>query len=153
MQNIHISHLSHMKGYGTFFIFLQKPWYQAFLVFIYWHLNYPPQNLIFWPMTEQKFYVIDFTFHYTETFRIVTNRHTDWFSIKTRFYGTNIFFISRTKQVYAKLLTFNKNIWNKGNVTLDTFFWILLTPVVLCKLLQEKEFIQYLQNYKPQDIY
>ena len=48
-------------------------------------------------MTEQKFYVIDFTFHYTETFRIVTNRHTDWFSIKTRFYGTNIFFISRTK--------------------------------------------------------
>ena len=61
-------------------------------------------------MTEQKFYVIDFTFHYTETFRIVTNRRTDWFSIKTRFYGTNIFFISRTKQVYAKLLTFNKNI-------------------------------------------
>ena len=59
-----------------------------------------------------------------------------------------IFFISRTKQIYAKTLTVSENAFKTKVMSPWAPFEILLTSVVICKqiILHENEIVQYLQN-------
>ena len=60
------------------------------------------------------------------------------------------FFISRTKHIYAKILTVPESTF-KINVTSDwTLFKLLLTSAVISeqKPLHENKIVQYLQKYK-----
>ena len=64
------------------------------------------------------------------------------------------FFISRTKQIYAKTLTVSERAFKIKVMSAWTLFELFLTSAVICKiiLLHENEIVQYLQNCKYQDI-
>ena len=64
------------------------------------------------------------------------------------------FFISKAKQIYAKILTVPENKLEIKAMLTWILFKILLTLAVISKqkFLHEKETVQYLQNYKYQDI-
>ena len=64
------------------------------------------------------------------------------------------FFISKTKQIYAEILTVPESIFQIKAMLPRILFEILITSAVICKerLLHENEIVQYLQNYKYQDI-
>ena len=65
-----------------------------------------------------------------------------------------IFFISRSKQIYATTLTISESAFKMKVMPLWTHFELLLMSAVICKqrLLHEKEIVQYLQNHKYQNI-
>ena len=58
------------------------------------------------------------------------------------------FFISRTKQIYAKTLTVSESEFKIKVMSPWPLFQLLLTSAVICKhrLLHESEIVQYLQN-------
>ena len=62
------------------------------------------------------------------------------------------FYISRTKQIYAKTLTVSESKFKA--MSPSVLFEILLTSAVICKerILHKNEIVQYLQNYKHQDV-
>ena len=62
--------------------------------------------------------------------------------------------ISKTKQIYPKILTVPESTFKIKAVLPWILFEILLTSAVICKqrFLHEAEIVQYLQNYKHQDI-
>ena len=64
------------------------------------------------------------------------------------------FFISRTKQIYATTLTISESTFKMKVMPLWTHFELLLMSAVICKqrLLHKSQIVQYLQNYKYQDI-
>ena len=64
------------------------------------------------------------------------------------------FFISKTKQIYAKTLTIPESAFEIKTMLPWIIFEILLTSAVICKqrVLHENETVQYLQNYKYQDV-
>ena len=64
------------------------------------------------------------------------------------------FFISRTKQIYAKTLTVSESIFKIKEMLLWALLEIFLTSAVICKqrFLHENEVVHNLQNYKHQDI-
>ena len=64
------------------------------------------------------------------------------------------FFVSKTKQIYAKTLVVPQITFKIRAMLPWIIFEILLTSAVICKqiFLHENEIVQYLQNYKYQDI-
>ena len=64
------------------------------------------------------------------------------------------FFISRTEQIYAKLLTASGSKFKMKVMSTWTLSEILITSAVIWKqiLLLENEIVQYLQNYKYKDV-
>ena len=64
------------------------------------------------------------------------------------------FFISKTKQIYAKILTVPESTFKIKAMLPWILFEMLLTSAVICKqrYLHENEIVQYLQNYIYQDI-
>ena len=64
------------------------------------------------------------------------------------------FFISKTKQIYVKILPVPKSTFKIKVMLPWTFFEILLTSAAICKqrFLHENEIGQFLQNNKYQDI-
>ena len=63
-------------------------------------------------------------------------------------------FISKTKQIYTKILTFSKSTFKIKKMLAWILFGILLTSAVICKqkFLHENEIVQYLQNYKYKNV-
>ena len=63
-------------------------------------------------------------------------------------------FISKTKQIYTKILTFSKSTFKIKEMLDWILFGILLTSAVICKqkFLHENEIVQYLQNYKYENV-
>ena len=57
------------------------------------------------------------------------------------------FFISRTKQTYAKTLTVSESTFKMKVMSPSTLFELLLTSAVICKqrILRKNEIVQYLQ--------
>ena len=64
------------------------------------------------------------------------------------------FFISKNKQIYAKILTVPENTFKIKAMLPWIFLKISLTLAVIYKqrFLHENEIVQYLQNYKYQNI-
>ena len=64
------------------------------------------------------------------------------------------FFISRTKQIYAKTLTVSESSFKIKTMSAWALLEILLTSAVICKqrFLHEGDIVQYLQNHKYQDV-
>ena len=64
------------------------------------------------------------------------------------------FFISKTKQIYAKILTVLESTFKVKAMLPQILFEILLTSAIICKqrLSHENKIVQYLQDYKYQDI-
>ena len=64
------------------------------------------------------------------------------------------FFISKTKQIYAKILTVSESTFKIKAMLPWILFEILLTSAGIYKqrFLHENKIVQYLQNYKYQDI-
>ena len=64
------------------------------------------------------------------------------------------FFISRTKQIYAKTLTISENTFKIKTMSPWALLEILLTSAIICKqrFLHENEIVQYLKNCKYKDI-
>ena len=64
------------------------------------------------------------------------------------------FVISGNKQIYVKTLTVFKRTFKMKVKSAWTFFKLWLTSVVICKqrLLYKNEIVQYIQNFKCQDI-
>ena len=64
------------------------------------------------------------------------------------------FFTSKTKQIYAKILTVPGSTCKIKAVLSWVLFKILFMPAVICKqrFLHENEIVKHFQNYKYQDI-
>ena len=64
------------------------------------------------------------------------------------------FFISRTRQIYAKTLTVSESTIKMKAMSTLIVFEVLVTSTVACKLrlLHKNEVVQYLQNHKYQAI-
>ena len=65
-----------------------------------------------------------------------------------------IFSISRTKQIYVTTLTVSETTFKIKAISPRKLFEILLTYTVICKqkLLHGNNIVQYLQNYKYQEV-
>ena len=76
------------------------------------------------------------------------------FQYKCVFMKLTTFFISKAKQIYATILTVPESVFKIKTMLHWILFEILRTSTVICKqgFLHENEFVQYLQNYKYQDI-
>ena len=63
-------------------------------------------------------------------------------------------FISKTKQIYTKILTFSKSTFKIKKMLAWILFGILFTSAVICKqkFLHENEIVQDLQNYKYENV-
>ena len=65
-----------------------------------------------------------------------------------------IFFISRNKQIYLKTLVAPESTFKIKSMLPWILYEILLTSAIICKqrFLHKNEIVQYLQNYKYQDV-
>ena len=65
-----------------------------------------------------------------------------------------IFFVEKTKQIYAKTSTVTGNAFQIKAMSGWKLFGILVMSAVICKqrLLNKNETVQYFQNYKRQDV-
>ena len=89
-----------------------------------------------------------------ERFHIVAHSFAASFSIKTSFMKLTSYFISKTKQIYAKTLTILESTFKMRAKLPWMFFEILTMSAVICKerFLHKNEIVQYLQNYRYKDV-
>ena len=94
MQQNHILHLCHMKGYKAHITFHQETWYLACLVFMLLALKKATAKpyILHYDIRVKNLYIIIYVLlhcYYTERFHKVTHNYAASFSIKTRFYEVN----------------------------------------------------------------
>ena len=100
----HILYLAHLKGNRATFTFQQKAWYESCLVFLLLAFKVVTAKKLFsflWYLRKNSLYYI--------LFAITLNRfHSLNVWLRSLVSNTNAFFISRTKYIYAKILTLFK---------------------------------------------
>ena len=101
LWKIHILYLAHLKGNRATFTFQQKAWYESCLVFLLLAFKVVTAKKLFsflWYLRKNSLYYI--------LFAITLNRfHSLNVWLRSLVFNTNAFFISRTKHIYAKILT------------------------------------------------
>ena len=135
MQKVCIFFLCHMKGCETSINFHKKTWHQTCHVFMLFML------LAHNKVTTTKTYflyhgilvntnILHYMCYYTVMFPC---SNTALFQSKRIFMKLTNFFVSRTKQIYAKTLTVSESTFKVKRVSYRAFFEILLTSAVICK--------------------